>query len=73
MLGPLLLQDSTGARVAAIEAQYHHDATRINLAILREWLAGGGLAPVTWATLTTAMADAGEVALAEQIKEALLL
>ena len=73
MLGPLLLQDSTGARVTAIKMQHLGDADLINLAILQKWLAGGGLHPVTWATLTSAIADAGQVAMAEQIKKAVLL
>ena len=71
MLGPLLLKDDLGARVAAIAAECHHNSTNINIAILREWLAGGGLQPVSWATLIRAMADAGQVALAKQITAAL--
>ena len=67
MLGPLLLQDDSGVRVSAIESEHRGNTDLINLAILREWLAGGGLQPVTWATLTTAMKKAGQVALAEQI------
>ena len=69
MLGPLLLQDDSGVRVASLRAQYMLDTDEINLAILREWLEGRGLRPVTWDTLTTAMAEARLVALAEQINE----
>ena len=67
MLGPLLLQDDSGTRVSAIEAEHRGNADLINLAILREWLEGGGLQPVTWATLTSAMAKVRLMALAEQI------
>ena len=71
MLGSLLLQDDSGERVASLRAQYMLDTDDINIAILREWLKGGGLQPVTWATLTTAMAKAGQMALAKQIFDGL--
>ena len=71
MLGSLLLQDDCGDRVASLRAQYMLDTDDINIAILREWLKGGGLQPVTWTTLTTAMKKAGQVALAERIWDGL--
>ena len=71
MLGPLLLQDDSGVKVSAIEAEHRGNADRVNLAILREWLTGGGLQPITWATLTTAMKKAGPVTLAERILDGL--
>ena len=52
-------------------AEYHANAERVSLAVLAEWLIGEGLQPATWATLTSAMAKAGEVALAEEINESL--
>ena len=73
MLGPLLLNDTSGDRVAALREQYMLDADKINIAILREWLKGGGLQPVSWDTLTRAMADVGQVALAEQVRTQLTL
>ena len=71
MLGSLLLQDDSGARVASLRAQYMLDTDEINIAILREWLTGGGLQPVTWATLVRAIAEAGQVALAKRMFDAL--
>ena len=71
MLGPLLLQDTSGSRIAALEAEHRCNADRINLAVMQEWLEGGGLRPVTWATLTRAMTDVGQTALAQQISETL--
>ena len=71
MLGPLLLQDDSGARVAALKSENQGNADLINIAIFREWMEGGGLKPVTWATLSGAMADIGQVALAQQINDRL--
>ena len=71
MLGSLLLQDDSGARVASLRAQYMLDTDEINIAILREWMNGGGLQPVTWATLVRAIAEAGQVALAKRMFDAL--
>ena len=71
MLGPLLLQDDRGTRVSAIEAEHRANADLVNLAILKEWLEGRGLRPVTWDTLTTTMVNAGLVILGEQINEGL--
>ena len=67
MLGALLLDDTTGARVVAIEAEHRGNADRINQAIVQEWLQGGGKQPVSWATLTRAMAEVGQEVLAEQV------
>ena len=53
-LGTHLLQDKTGARVANIsENRRPEEATR---EILRQWLEGSGQEPVTWRTLTEALA-----------------
>lgn len=71
MLGPLLLHDSTGAIVDAIVTEHRGNAEQIYSAIFREWLSGRGLQPITWATLTRAMVDAEQVALAEQITKSL--
>ena len=57
--------------MTAIWADYRGIVDGINIAIMAEWLKGGGLQPVTWATLTSTMAKAGEVALAEKINESL--
>ena len=69
MLGPLLLNDITGAVTGAIEGQCHHDAVNINLKILQKWISGGGIQPVTWSTLTKALRDVGLAELAREIEQ----
>ena len=71
MLGPLLLWDDSGARTDALKAEHQGNADMINIAVLKKWLEGGGLQPVTWATLSRVMADIGQVALAQQINDIL--
>ena len=57
--------------MAAIKAENQGNADLTNLAIFKEWMEGGGLQPVTWATLSGAMADIGQVALAQKINNRL--
>ena len=52
--GILLLEDSNGIIVKALENQFHFNAEQINIAILQRWLEGKGR-PVTWSTLVTAL------------------
>jgi len=47
MLGPLLLNDTTGVVTEAMEGRCHHDAANINLKILQKWISGGGIQPIT--------------------------
>ena len=68
--GILLLQDSSAARVKALEREHSKQPQEINTAILAEWINEGGLQPVTWATLIDTLANAGLCALSEMIKEA---
>ena len=51
MLGTLLLNDDTGAKIAAIVDKHQRNASKINNQILQQWLQGGGRQPVTWNTL----------------------
>ena len=53
--GIFLLEDSNGAVVEALENEHLKNAERINLAILRKWLDGKGVKPVTWSTLVTVL------------------
>ena len=53
--GIFLLEDSNGAIVEALENEHLKNAERINLAILRKWLDGKGVKPVTWSTLVTVL------------------
>ena len=69
MLGPLLLNDTTGAVTEAIEGQCHHNAVNINLKILQKWISGGGIQPVTWSTLTKVLRDVGLAELAREIEQ----
>ena len=68
--GILLLVDSSGARVKAFKRQHGLEALEINTAILSEWISGGGIQPVTWATLSDVLADAGLTTLSDTIREA---
>ena len=49
--GTLLLEDTTGALISALEKELKHNAQDINRRIFREWLSGGGRKPVSWGTL----------------------
>ena len=51
MFGTFLLNDEKQVRVTALAVQHGNRATDINMAILREWLCGSGMKPVTWGTL----------------------
>eukprot|EP00731_Ephydatia_muelleri_P001003 Em0001g1003a len=53
--GIILLKDSSGAIVTALENEHQKNAERINLAILQKWLEGKGVKPLTWSTLVTAL------------------
>ena len=68
--GILLLVDSSGARVKAFKRQHGLEALEINTAILSEWISGGGIRPVTWATLSDVLDDAGLTTLSDTIREA---
>ena len=65
--GILLLQDRTGASVKNIAHRCSNDPERINTEILRQWLAGMGKLPVTWATLVEVLRDIGLSTLADGI------
>ena len=69
MFGPLLLNDTTGAVTQAIERQYNCNADDINLEILRRWINGGGIQPVTWSTLTNVLRRVGLAELARDIEQ----
>ena len=65
--GVLLLNDTTGSRVASMEIECSNSPERITRKILQEWLEGKGL-PVTWETLINTLRDTGLEALADQIQ-----
>ena len=70
-LGPLLLNDDTGAVTAAIVSQYQRDAVAINQEILTRWLQGQGKKPVSWYTLTDGLKEVGLSELSQMIQDSL--
>ena len=51
VFGTLLLNDDNQERVTALARQFGNEASEVNMAILREWLKGSGVTPVTWGKL----------------------
>ena len=66
--GTHLLQDSTGSHISALENREGRNAENINIAILQEWLSGGGLEHKTWGTLVSVLNMSGKGELARKIK-----
>ena len=70
-LGPLLLNDDTGAVTSAIVSQYQLNAVAINQEILTRWLQGQGKKPVSWSTLTDVLKEVGLPELSQMIQDSL--
>ena len=51
VFGTFLLNDDNQERVKALGKQFGNEASEVNMAILREWLQGSGVQPVTWGKL----------------------
>ena len=68
MLGPLLLNDDTGAVTSVIISQHHHNPDAINQNILTRWLNGQGKQPVTWFTLINVLKAVGLSELSQMIQ-----
>ena len=68
-LGPLLLNDDTGAVTDVIVSQHQCNAETINQEILTRWLMGQGKLPVTWSTLLDVFRVVGLLKLAKVIQE----
>ena len=66
-LGPILLQDTTGAIMEAIIDECHGRADKINHEILGRWLKGKGKQPSSWATLATELDQCGLTELSRDI------
>ena len=71
MLGPLLLDDDTGAIIDNIEKQCQKDVFDINFEVLRRWLRGNGITPVTWETLIGKLKSVRLTQLARTIEDSL--
>ena len=68
VFGTFLLNDDNQVRVTALAKQCSNDASEINMAILREWLQGSGVKPVTWGTLVEVLKNCRLDELAEKIE-----
>ena len=71
ILGPLLLNDDTGAVISAIVSRYQLNADAINQEILTQWLQGQGKTPVSWSTLTDLLKEVGLSELSQMIQDSL--
>ena len=69
--GIILLNDKDGSIVDQITTQYQLNAVNITREILKRWIRGEGKQPVTWKTLTDALAAIGLTELAKSILESL--
>lgn len=70
--GILLLDDTTGSRVAGIQYECRGQPERICQRILQEWLEGRGVVPLSWQTLIRILRQSELITLAEKVQEALL-
>ena len=55
-------------RIETIAHKHMKDAEKINIEVLQEWIAGRGLCPVTWKTLTDVLCDVELSVLAKEIQ-----
>ena len=53
--GMFLLEDTTKHITEALEKEHRGNAEQINMAILKQWLHGRGVCPVTWSTLVSVL------------------
>ena len=68
VFGTFLLKDDNQVRVTALARQFGNEANEINMAILREWLLGSGVKPVTWGKLVEVLKKCKLDELAEKIE-----
>ena len=69
IFGIILLEDTNGAKMNAIEDQYRvAGAAVINRQILSRWLEGKGKQPVSWDTLVSVLEECGLISLSTVIK-----
>ena len=70
LFGTLLLEDSIGSIIRAIE-RAHDDSVSITVEIMRQWLQGKGIKPVTWETLVRCLRDVKLSVMADNIERTL--
>ncbi len=63
-----LLKDDHGNIAAALEKEHSKNGEDINREVLRRWLNGEGLLPVSWATLIGVLKDMEQDTLAKKIE-----
>lgn len=69
--GILLLDDTDGSKISAIERELGRNASDINCNIFQLWLQGKGKQPVSWATLIAVLRDIDMNELAKNIEDTL--
>ena len=69
--GIFLLNDEDGSIIDSIVMKFREDPNRITYDILKRWLQGRGVGPVTYATLVEVLKKAGLNEPAETIKSSL--
>ena len=69
--GTLLLEDNNGNKVKNIEVSECGDPVKITVEILRQWLQGKGIKPVTWQTLVKCLRDTDLTTLVDNMKNSL--
>jgi hypothetical protein len=67
--GTLLLEDTSGSKMAAIEHDVGRNVSDINYRVFQEWLSGSGRKPVSWDTLATVLQDVELCSLAKAVQE----
>jgi len=67
MLGPLLLNDDTGTITDDIERELRK-VFDINFEVLKRWIRGSGITPVTWETLVVKLKSIRLTELARKIE-----
>ena len=72
IFGTLLLQDDTGSLMNSIQKQYSGNIEYIIVQILRMWLQGKGVQPVTWGSLIRVVRQCQSNILAADIEQAII-
>lgn len=67
--GTLLLEDSTGSKMAAIEHALGRNIEDINYRVFQDWIGGNGKMPVSWDSLVSVLQDVKMESLAEAVQE----
>lgn len=71
MLGPLLLDDDTGMVTDDIAREFQKNTFDINFEVLKRWLRGNGMTPVTWEILVVNLKSVRLTELARKIENSL--